>query len=657
MRRFRISLGIVGIIVAALLAFELTDALGRGGRGGGGGGGRGGGGGGGRSIGGGGGGGFSRPGGGGGSGFSRPSGGGGIGGGGGTNRSPGFSSPRVNQPSINRPGGQPGGGLGARGGAGIMTTPGLSPGSRPNIGSGQRPDIGSKGGGRVDPGYGVRPGGGGNIANRPGGPGVGNRPNQPGLGDRPGVGNRPGQPGLGNGPAAGNRPSVLPGLGLGAAGGFLAGKGGEMIGRRQDRLENRGENRGDRADNRQDRVEQRRENLNNRSENLKDRMEQRQDFWQQAQDQRQEFLNNRREDWQNWHDDYYGHHDGWYHGAWCNHSGDWWSHMWSDHTAAMVLGTTMWGLNRMGYWFGTGYYENPYYSEPLVVGGTTIDYSQPLAAPPTVIVEQPGQAAELAPGVTQQGLQEFEAARAAFYAGDYPKALAETNKALAAMPKDAVIHEFRALVLFALGKYHEAAATLHPVLAVGPGWDWTTLSSLYPSVDTYTGQLRALEDYVTNNEKAADAHFLLAYHYLTMSHKEHAARQLAMVQKAVPSDTVTAQLLQMLGKEGTPATPVPESNAKIDAAQMLGTWTAKRGSKAHFELTLDKDRSFTWVYREGKKREEVKGAYAVDGDVLALEPDAGGVMLAQISTPENSAFDFRTVGAPKSDKGLRFQRK
>jgi hypothetical protein len=212
-------------------------------------------------------------------------------------------------------------------------------------------------------------------------------------------------------------------------------------------------------------------------------------------------------------------------------------------------------------------------------------------------------------------------------------------------------------VLFALGKYHDAAATLHPVLAVGPGWDWTTLVSLYPSVDTYTGQLRALEDYVTNNEKAADARFLLAYHYLTMGHKEHAAKHLTLVHRAVPNDTVTAQLVQMLGKEGTPAAAPPESNVKIDGAQLLGTWTAQRGSKARFELSLDKDKGFTWVYQEGKKREEVKGAYALDGDVLALEPDAGGVMLAQISTPENGAFDFRTAGAPKSDKGLRFQKK
>jgi tetratricopeptide (TPR) repeat protein len=468
--------------------------------------------------------------------------------------------------------------------------------------------------------------------------------------------------------------SVLPGLGLGAAGGYLAGRAGDNIGRRQDRVENRRDNLGDRSENRQDRVQdrrdnvgenrqdrldQRRENLNNRSENLQDRLDQRQDFWDQAQENREEFLDNRSEDWQNWYDDYYGYHDDWYHGAWSDHWGDHWDHMWDDHTAAMVLGTTMWGLNRMGYWFGTESYVNPYYTEPLVVEGTTIDYSQPLvAAPPTVIVQQtaPG-AAELPPGVSTQGLQEFDTARAAFYAGEYQKALAETNKALASMPSDAMMHQFRALVLFALGKYHEAAATLHPVLSVGPGWDWTTQSSLYPSVDTYTQQLRALEEYVKNHEKEADACFLLACQYLTMGHDEEAARHLAAVHRQVPNDSVTAQLLQMMGKEQPKEERAPESNVKIDAGQMLGTWTSSRGPKANFELTLDKDKGFTWVYREGKKRQEVKGAYAVNGDVIALEPDEGGVMLAQISAPQNGTFDFRTVGAPKTEKGLTFQKK
>jgi hypothetical protein len=70
-------------------------------------------------------------------------------------------------------------------------------------------------------------------------------------------------------------------------------------------------------------------------------------------------------------------------------------------------------------------------------------------------------------------------------------------------------------VLFAQGKYREAAGTIHAVLADGPGWDWATMSGLYPSVQVYTTHLRALEDFARTNPDSADARFLLGYHYLT----------------------------------------------------------------------------------------------------------------------------------------------
>lgn len=578
-----VRLGVIGaILTVGWLLLEADSASAGRGRGGGrGGGGRGGGGG----------------------GFSRPSGGGGfspsinpsI------NRSPGVGGPGVSQPSFG-----PGGGGGAHSRPGVVTSPKLSPGTRPGIDVGQRPAIGT------GPKVGT-------------GPGVG----KPGIGSKPGVGTVGTRPG---GPS-----NLLPGLGVGVGAGIAAGKAGDVLGRRQEG------------------VQDRKANVADRSQNLKDRMEHRQDFKEQAQDKRQDYLENRREDWQNWHDDYHGHHNGWYHGHWCEHAGDRWQHMWSEHTAAMVIGTTMWGLNRMSYWFGTGDYSNPYYSEPLVVDDTTIYYSEPLAAPP-VSAEPAKEPSELPPGVTQEGLKQFEAARTSFYEGKYQAALAATNKALASMPKDAVLHEFRALVLFALGKYADAATTLHPVLAVGPGWDWTTMRSLYPDLETYTKQMRDLETYVEQKPKAADGHFVLAYHYLTLGHQTEAARELQDVHKLLPKDTVSAQLLQMMGKAPPPPTAT-ESAIKIDSAKLIGTWHAARKGKATFELTLTKDQAFTWVYREGKKHEEVKGAYALDGNVLALEPDAGGVMLAEITDPQAGSFVFRTVGAPKNDPGLTFKGK
>ena len=632
MKRYSVILLGAAAIVLALTTCHETDLFARGG----GGGGRGGGGGGG-GRGGGGGGGGGRPMGGGG-GAARPSGGysGGARPGGGAparpayNPSPGISSPRPSAPvggGVARPGGAPSqlpsGSLGNRG-PGNMTGPAQLPntgiGGRPNIGG---PSVSNPIAGR--PGVG-NPGVGNPGVGRPGvgNPGVGN----PGVG-RPGVGN----PGIGQGPGVGNRPSVLPGLGLGAAAGIGAGAIGDSLGRRQGQIADRGQN------------------LTDRSQNLQDRLGDRQDL----RDNRQDFRDDRREDWQNFRDDYYGIHNGWYHGAWCDHWGDYWSHMWSDHTAAMVLGTTFWGLNRMNYWYGTEDYVNPYYVEPAAVDATYAYYA-PATIPVTVTTaEAPAAPSGLPAGVSSEGMQKLEAARASFLVGQYQQALAATNAAIKSMPNDAVAHEFRALCLFALGNYKEAAATLHPVLAVGPGWDWTTMSSLYPSPDVYTGQLRALEAAVTKTPSAADLRFLLGYHYLACGHTDNAKVMFGEVKNLAPNDMVTTQLTKMLGGPAANApAPPKESTVKIDAAKLQGIWSASRGGKTTFELTLSPDKSFRWVYKAGKTTQEVKGAYAIDGNVLAMEPDAGGVMLAEIDDPADGNFDFKPIGTTGSD--LRFRK-
>ncbi len=106
-----------------------------------------------------------------------------------------------------------------------------------------------------------------------------------------------------------------------------------------------------------------------------------------------------------------------------------------------------------------------------------------------------------------------------------------------------------------LGRYDEAAATLYAVLSVGPGWDWTTLISLYPGVDVYTTQLRALEDYCDTHSDAATARFVLAYHYLTEGHTDAAVSVLKQVVALKPNDTLSAKLLRQLAPpKETPST-------------------------------------------------------------------------------------------------------
>jgi tetratricopeptide (TPR) repeat protein len=403
-----------------------------------------------------------------------------------------------------------------------------------------------------------------------------------------------------------------------------------------------------------------------RHQDLQNRLENRQDFRNDWQDNRQDFLNDRREDWQNQLEDRYPWHDNWHHGYWHDRWGGYWEHMWEEHPVWAAFGVTSWALNSAGYMFGTWDYSNPYY-DAAYASASPYDYSQPIViysepvSATTPIDQAASEASTLPPGVSQDALNQFDQARLAFGQGNYQQSLDLANQALKSMPSDATLHEFRALCLFALGRYHEAAATLNAVLAVGPGWDWTTMVSLYPDVEVYTSQLRKLEDYVKLNPAAFDARFVLAYHYLTMNHLDAAAKELEDVVKSVPNDAVARQLYDMLtykafGEPTLKAEPLAPAGPKLTAEGLVGTWKAKGPSNSAFEMTLTKDGAFTWKYTKGKKEQMMKGAYAVDQNTLAMEPAAGGVMLATVAPQSNGAISFKMIGSPEKDPPLNFTR-
>ena len=220
-------------------------------------------------------------------------------------------------------------------------------------------------------------------------------------------------------------------------------------------------------------------------------------------------------------------------------------------------------------------------------------------------------------------MSDFDAARQAFYQGDYKLAMQSTNKALAAMPNDPIIHEFRALVLFAQGNYKDAAAGLYSVLSVGPGWDWTTLSSLYENVDTYTNQLRALEGYLRQHPEANDARFVLSYHYLTLGDKNAAVSQLQVLYQQSPKDVLVIKelLVMTAGPEAVGGTVAAQTDKpegpKVAAADLVGNWSAAGDKGSKFSMELGKDGTFLWTFTQKGKPQSVKGVYAVDGNVLA----------------------------------------
>lgn len=426
----------------------------------------------------------------------------------------------------------------------------------------------------------------------------------------------------------------------------------------------------DRRANLSDRMQDGRQNWqdrrDDRQQNRGDRQDDRQQARQDRQDDRQDFRNENREDWQNWANDY---HDDWYHGGWYPGAG--WGYMWDNYPVAAAIGLTGWAINRIGYGWGYWGYSNPYYSES---GSYGYDYSEPLvvycdnsSSSTATTTDAATTATETVSTMqsppTNEGMAAFEEARTAFHGGDYAMALAKIDTTLKTMPRDTVVHEFRSLVLFALKKYPESAAASYAVLAAGPGWDWTTMISLYPGVDPYTKQLRALEDFAKANPQSADAKFLLGYHYQTCGHNESASKQYKLAQNLLPDDKLIKQLVAMTTppdeskKSDTPPAPPTVSPEKVlKAEQLVGTWTAT-GQAGSFQLDLTKEGAFTWTYSRGKEKQSVKGVFAVDQNNLALETDdGGGTMLAEVNFANPSQFKFKMIGDGEKDPGLEFKK-
>ena len=609
-------------LVAAIIAVTIgsTDfAFGRGGRGGGGGFGGGG-----------------ARGGGGFGGGARPSGGFSGGGGRSFGSSPSFSRPTGGAARPSMPSTRPSTGAtsrpnfgGGNVGAGNRPNIGAGAGSRPSTLPANRAGIGSGKG--IGSGQGI--GAGQGIANRPGaGQGITNRP---GVGAGQGIANRPG---------ASQLPARLPGLGEAGAG---------------SRLPNQGANR-------PQTLEGRRGDLNNRmSSGREDWQNHRQDM----QGNRQDFRSNNREDWQNWADGNIHNHGDWYHGCWHGgwYPGAGWGHMWNNYPVATAFGLTAWGVNRVAYGWGYWGYDNPYATTTSV--SNYYDYSQPIAVSSdsgnsTTPVDPAATPAATSSDSDDEAKLALDQARAAFYDGDSAKALTLLDTAIKATPNDTVVHEFRGLVLFSLKKYPESAAATYAVLSAGPGWNWTTMIGLYPSVDVYTKQLRALEEFAKANPKSPDAHFLLGYQYLTSGYAEVASKQFKLAQSELPNDKLVAQLVGMTtppppdDSEKTATPPAPEevpAEKVLSADKLVGNWKASN-QDAEFQLELAKDGSFVWTYSRGKTKQTMKGVFAVDQNNLALEPESGGTMLAEIDFANPSQFLFKMIGGDAKDPGLDFKK-
>ncbi|QEH32000.1 Tetratricopeptide repeat protein [Aquisphaera giovannonii] len=355
-----------------------------------------------------------------------------------------------------------------------------------------------------------------------------------------------------------------------------------------------------------------------------------------------------------------------------------------------------WGLGNYGAWgLGSvagdwlyGGYANPYYNElmatvPAMVGGA-YDYRQPIkpAGDPFDRADEP---------TDDQVVEQLIAtAKHAFKAGDYAKALDLTDRAIKDRPDQPAVHQFRALCLFALKRYEEAAAVAYAVLSAGPAWSWATLVGLYPDVEAYTGQVRALEAAVKAKPADPAGHFLLAYHYMVQGHQQAAASQYEKVVALQPDDKLAASFAKAFRRvaertpqgdapagAAAPAGEVADANAGAAAnpgartpdgpppseppppppPALVGTWKANPSADVAITLTLQADGEFTWEVNTKGKAQTLSGRAGYKDGTMALLQSDGPPLVGKVTEKGDGTFLFAPpTGSNQQGAGLTFRR-
>jgi tetratricopeptide (TPR) repeat protein len=308
-------------------------------------------------------------------------------------------------------------------------------------------------------------------------------------------------------------------------------------------------------------------------------------------------------------------------------------------------GLPAWLIGPMVYEWAYHDITNPFNegAVPVDTGrADSLDYSRPV----NVMAPPPDEA------LLRDGLARFHEARETFRHEDFMMALKLTDASLRLIPNDPALHQFRALTLMALHRYREAAATLDAVVAVVPGWDWTTLTHLYDHPETYTRQLRILETFAEANPRSAAARFLLACQYLTTGHDDAAIVQLRVVAALQPDNHLVAQLIQEFQPPrptGTPGIAIADGMT----GSLQGIWTSHPRKDTTITVTFRPRGHLTWeVNRAGKVR-TYEGDFASDG-TLTFSRRPGESMVGGVTWGGDRRFTFKVLEGQPADPGLSF---
>jgi tetratricopeptide (TPR) repeat protein len=358
-----------------------------------------------------------------------------------------------------------------------------------------------------------------------------------------------------------------------------------------------------------------------------------------------------------WGKPYWTYHRDWVRGYWKGQAfawggnASWGKEFWMLSVLSGVAPGNLgpWGINPYAYAWGYPSYANPFLplTRPAETAGY-YDYRQPLD-----LVSRPAFESAAAPAVAK-----FDAAREAFRLGEYAQALSLIDDVIRGLPNDADAHEFRGVILFALGRYDEAATALYAVLAAGPGWDWPTLASVYPTLDPYTRQLRALETACKEHPEKPGPLMVLGYLYACQGANEAAEREFGRVATLFPGDQVVARLARTANAPAVPPdpTPSPEGPFPPPPFRMLGTWTATLATGKTVRLEVHPDESFLWRLENQDLAKAIRGRAAFQNDVLGLFRTDGPPLAGKVTWREDRSFNFKLVGNGAEDPGLDFSK-
>jgi len=194
----------------------------------------------------------------------------------------------------------------------------------------------------------------------------------------------------------------------------------------------------------------------------------------------------------------------------------------------------------------------------------------------------------------QQAASDYIAAgEQAFGAARYQEAIRDWQHALVDDPNNGGVVLLIAQALFAVGKYQDAAGAVQMAMQMLPENEWGVVAKnytqLYPNIQLYTDQLKALEK--ARDEKPDDPalRFLLGYHFGYLGYPKQAARELDKALDLQPKDLGSQKLRDLFAPQaglparehppqdevpGAPSRDVkPSSDAQSAAGGVLQAWT------------------------------------------------------------------------------------